>query len=182
MAGDSHSGRGVKSRRNVVHVCRKPACVGRGEFVNDVACVRNGAGEPVELGHDERVAAAAGGERLPLCGEILIDRTLGRSRSSALSRKFVCRLAPPSPGTITEPLLRDVGTPVWPGRGQSVSPCRLRFGGFWRLSQHMPVASGSLVVSSVAGSGVGGGRWIRAGMPTRQGRCASLRDRPAVGP
>jgi hypothetical protein len=35
-----------------------------GEFVNDVAGVRNGPGEPVELGYDERVAAAAGGERL----------------------------------------------------------------------------------------------------------------------
>jgi len=36
-------------------------------------------------------------------------------------------------------------------------------------------------VLSVAGSG----RWralVRAGMPTRQGRCASLRDRPAAGP
>ena len=33
-------------------------------------------------------------------------------------------------------------------------------------------------------SGVGSGRWralVRAGIPTRQGRYASLRDRPAAG-
>src|ERR1700758_3847574 len=47
------------------------------------------------------------------------DLQLGHANSMPIS--------PPSPGTMTEPVLRDVGTPVWPGHGRSVSPCRLRF-------------------------------------------------------
>ena len=43
-----------------------------GEFVNDVACVGNGAGEAVELCHDEGVAAAAGGERLAQSGSVSV--------------------------------------------------------------------------------------------------------------
>jgi hypothetical protein len=43
-----------------------------GEFVNDVAGVRNRPGEPVELCHNERVAAAAGGERLAQSGSVTI--------------------------------------------------------------------------------------------------------------
>ena len=43
-----------------------------GEFVNDVARVGDGPGEPVELGHDERVAAAAGGERLAQPGSVAV--------------------------------------------------------------------------------------------------------------
>ena len=43
-----------------------------GEFVNDVAGVRNRPGEPVELCHNERVAAAAGGERLAQSGPVAI--------------------------------------------------------------------------------------------------------------
>ena len=43
-----------------------------GEFVNDVACVGNGPGEAVELCHDERVAAAAGGERLAQSGSVSV--------------------------------------------------------------------------------------------------------------
>jgi len=37
----------------------------RGELVGDGASVGQGAGETVELGNDEGVAGAAGGERLP---------------------------------------------------------------------------------------------------------------------
>jgi hypothetical protein len=39
--------------------------VAAGEFVDDVARVRQRASEPVELGDHERVAGAARGERLP---------------------------------------------------------------------------------------------------------------------
>src|SRR5208337_2666776 len=69
--------------------------------------------------------------------------------------------SPPSPGRTTEPVLRDVGTPVRSGRGRSVSGCRLRFGGFWQSSQHVPSRAESLVrversgVGSVAGAGTG---------------------------
>jgi hypothetical protein len=79
-----------------------------GELVDDVAAVRHGAGESIELGDDQRVTAAAGregfaqpgsiavgagqavvdvdafrvdaqrDERVVLCGEVLID---GRDRA-----------------------------------------------------------------------------------------------------
>jgi hypothetical protein len=43
-----------------------------GEIVDDVARVGQRAGEPVELGHDERVAGAAGGERLAQAGTVAV--------------------------------------------------------------------------------------------------------------
>jgi hypothetical protein len=36
-------------------------------------------------------------------------------------------VSPPSPGRITEPVFRDAGTSLRPGRGDSVSACHLRF-------------------------------------------------------
>ena len=43
-----------------------------GELVGDVAGVGQRAGEPVELGDDERVAGAAGGERLAQAGPVAV--------------------------------------------------------------------------------------------------------------
>ena len=44
----------------------------RGEVVDDVARVRQRAGEPVELGDHERVAGAAGGERFAQAGPVAV--------------------------------------------------------------------------------------------------------------
>jgi len=62
-------------------------------------------------------------------------------------------------------------------------PAHKRIGGFWRSSQQDLMREGDFL----AGASVtvrGDVRWrslVRAGTPTRQERCASLRDQPAAG-
>ena len=43
-----------------------------GEFIDDVAGVGHGAGESIEFGDDQRVAAAAGSEGLAQAGSIAV--------------------------------------------------------------------------------------------------------------
>jgi len=43
-----------------------------GEFVDEVACVRNGPGEAAEFCHNERVAATAGGQSLAQSGPVSV--------------------------------------------------------------------------------------------------------------
>ena len=66
-------------------------------------------------------------ERLPLRLEILIDRRHPGVADLQLRHADSMPVSPPSPGRITEPVLRDVCSSVRSGRGRSVSACRLRF-------------------------------------------------------
>jgi hypothetical protein len=59
--------------------------------------------------------------------EILIDCRYPGVADLQLRHADSMPVSPPSPGRITEPVLRDVGIPDLPGRGRSVSACRLRF-------------------------------------------------------
>ena len=67
-------------------------------------------------------------ERLPLRREILIDRRHPGVADLQLRHADSMPVSPPSPGRITEPVLRGlICSSVRSGRGRSVSACRLRF-------------------------------------------------------
>ena len=149
--GDHGQGGEQQPADRVGRVVHGPADVeldtGGGEFVDDVAGVGEGAGEAVELGDDEGVAAAARGERFAQPGSVAVgagqavvdvdafrvdaecgERVTLRSevlidcRYSGVADLEFCHRAsmpvsPPSPGRFTEPVLRDARLCIPVGRG-----------------------------------------------------------------
>lgn len=128
-----------------------------GELVDDVAGIGHGAGEPIELGDYQRVAAAAGREglaqagsiavgagqpvvdidafrvnakrdkRVALRGEVLIDGRHPGVADLEFGHRISVPVSLPPPGRFTEPVLRDAGAAARSVVAVVPPVCRRRF-------------------------------------------------------
>ena len=160
--GDHGQGREQEPPDRIGGVVQRAADVqphsAAGELVDDVAGVGHGAGEPIELGDYQRVAAAAGSEglaqagsiavgagqpvvdidafrvnaerdkRVALRGEVLIDGRHPGVADLEFGHRISVPVSLPPPGRFTEPVLRDAGAAARSVVAVVPPVCRRRFG------------------------------------------------------